>query len=117
MGLSKAYILRGYFRYGIDGVIRSHIYAFSRLIRVAKARERFQQERYAAAYPGSADSRIRINFEPAEAPFVASKQSLAAHRGSGARRISDIGADLRDEWGRWGRSENGAGDARENRAL
>ena len=44
----KAYVLRGYFRYGIDGVIRSHIYAFSRLIRLAKTRERFQQERYAA---------------------------------------------------------------------
>ncbi len=42
----KAYVLRGYFRYGLDGVIRSYIYAFSRLIRIAKARERFQEERY-----------------------------------------------------------------------
>lgn len=42
----KAYILRGYILYGLDGVIRSHIYAFSRLIRVAKARERFQEEEY-----------------------------------------------------------------------
>jgi glycosyltransferase involved in cell wall biosynthesis len=45
----KAYILRGYFRYGMDGVIRSYIYAFSRLVRVAKARERFQEERYRAS--------------------------------------------------------------------
>jgi glycosyltransferase involved in cell wall biosynthesis len=40
----KAYVLRGYIFYGLDGVIRSYIYAFSRLIRVAKARERFQEE-------------------------------------------------------------------------
>lgn len=45
----KAYVLRGYFRYGLDGVIRSYIYAFSRLIRVAKAREKFQEEHYRAA--------------------------------------------------------------------
>ena len=42
----KAYILRGYIAYGLDGVIRSYIYAFSRLIRVAKAREKFQEEAY-----------------------------------------------------------------------
>jgi glycosyltransferase involved in cell wall biosynthesis len=42
----KAYILRGYILYGLDGVIRSYIYAFSRLIRVAKAREKFQEEEY-----------------------------------------------------------------------
>ena len=42
----KAYVLRGYIFYGLDGVIRSYIYAFSRLIRVAKARERFQEEAY-----------------------------------------------------------------------
>jgi glycosyltransferase involved in cell wall biosynthesis len=40
----KAYVLRGYIFYGLDGVIRSYIYAFSRLIRIAKARERFQEE-------------------------------------------------------------------------
>lgn len=42
----KAYFLRGYIVYGLDGVIRSYIYAFSRLIRVAKAREKFQEEAY-----------------------------------------------------------------------
>ena len=42
----KAYFLRGYIAYGVDGVIRSYIYAFSRLIRVAKAREKFQEEAY-----------------------------------------------------------------------
>lgn len=42
----KAYVLRGYILYGLDGVIRSYIYAFSRLIRVAKAREKFQEEAY-----------------------------------------------------------------------
>jgi hypothetical protein len=42
----KAYILRGYVLYGLDGVIRSYIYAFSRLIRAAKAREKFQEEAY-----------------------------------------------------------------------
>lgn len=42
----KAYILRGYILYGLDGVIRSYIYAFSRLIRAAKAREKFQEEEY-----------------------------------------------------------------------
>ncbi|MEY4880425.1 MAG: hypothetical protein RJB62_1894 [Pseudomonadota bacterium] len=40
----KAYILRGYIFYGVDGVIRSYIYAFSRLIRAAKAREKFQEQ-------------------------------------------------------------------------
>jgi len=42
----KAYILRGYIFYGLDGVIRSYIYAFSRMIRVAKAREKFQEAQY-----------------------------------------------------------------------
>lgn len=45
----KAYVLRGYFRYGLDGVIRSYIYAFSRLVRLAKAREKFQDQQYQAA--------------------------------------------------------------------
>ncbi len=45
----KAYVLRGYFRYGLDGVIRSYIYAFSRLIRLAKTREKFQEQQYRAA--------------------------------------------------------------------
>lgn len=45
----KAYVLRGYFRYGLDGVIRSYIYAFSRLIRLAKAREKFQEQHYRPA--------------------------------------------------------------------
>jgi len=64
----KAYVLRGYFRYGIDGVIRSHIYAFSRLIRLAKTRERFQQERYGAANNAPAHQSIAVNFEPVESP-------------------------------------------------
>jgi glycosyltransferase involved in cell wall biosynthesis len=42
----KAYVLRGYIFYGLDGVIRSYIYAFSRLIRAAKAREKFQEAEY-----------------------------------------------------------------------
>jgi hypothetical protein len=42
----KAYILRGYIAYGVDGVIRSYIYAFSRLLRAAKAREKFQEAAY-----------------------------------------------------------------------
>lgn len=44
----KAYVLRGYFRYGLDGVVRSYIYAFSRVIRLAKTREKFQEEQYRA---------------------------------------------------------------------
>lgn len=50
----KAYVLRGYFRYGLDGVIRSYIYAFSRLIRLAKTREKFQEQQYRKAKHGSA---------------------------------------------------------------
>ena len=46
----KAYVLRGYIFYGLDGVIRSYIYAFSRLIRVAKAREKFQEAAYASRH-------------------------------------------------------------------
>ncbi len=42
----KAYFLRGYIAYGLDGVILSYIYAFSRLIRLAKAREKFQEHAY-----------------------------------------------------------------------
>jgi glycosyltransferase involved in cell wall biosynthesis len=42
----KAYILRGYIAYGVDGIIRSYIYAFSRLLRAAKAREKFQEAAY-----------------------------------------------------------------------
>lgn len=42
----KAYVLRGYVFYGLDGVIRSYIYAFSRLLRIAKAREKFQEAAY-----------------------------------------------------------------------
>ncbi len=39
----KQYILRREFVNGIDGVMISHMYAFQRFIRIAKARERFQQ--------------------------------------------------------------------------
>lgn len=43
----KQYILRREFVNGIDGVIVSHMYAFQRFIRIAKARERFVQARKA----------------------------------------------------------------------
>ena len=78
----KAYVLRGYFRYGLDGVIRSHIYAFSRLIRLAKAHERFQQERYVAEKTAAADESGLVDFEPADAP--------SAHGGAGARQVPDL---------------------------
>ena len=40
----KAYFLRRYFLLGIDGVIESYMYAFSRMLRLAKTHELFQQE-------------------------------------------------------------------------
>jgi glycosyltransferase involved in cell wall biosynthesis len=40
----KAYILRRYFIYGIEGFIDSIIFAFSRFIRLAKSREIYQKE-------------------------------------------------------------------------
>lgn len=58
----KAYVLRGYFRYGVDGIIRSYIYAFSRLIRLAKAREKFQEQRYRAG------KRVAAAHVPSPAP-------------------------------------------------
>jgi glycosyltransferase involved in cell wall biosynthesis len=61
----KAYFLRGYFVYGTDGVIRSYIYAFSRLIRLAKARERFQADRYRAANVICGTARLREREEQA----------------------------------------------------
>lgn len=42
----KAYLFRGYIFDGLDGLVRSYIHAFSRLIRLAKAREKFRQEAY-----------------------------------------------------------------------
>ena len=42
----KAYLLRGYLFYGVEGIIQSYLYAFSRFIRAAKARERFQEDRH-----------------------------------------------------------------------
>jgi glycosyltransferase involved in cell wall biosynthesis len=39
----KCYFLRKYVLYGLDGFIQSCIYAFSRTIRLAKARELFQE--------------------------------------------------------------------------
>lgn len=41
----KAYILRRHFIYGIDGFISSYIYAYSRLIRLAKTRELFYKSK------------------------------------------------------------------------
>jgi hypothetical protein len=40
----KCYFLKRYMFYGIDGFIHSCIYAFSKTIRLAKAREKFQME-------------------------------------------------------------------------
>lgn len=42
----KAYLLRGNILYGVDGLVRSYVYAFARLVRIAKAREQFQKEEY-----------------------------------------------------------------------
>lgn len=42
----KAYVIRRYFLYGIDGFVGSFLYAYARLIRLAKAREMFAEERY-----------------------------------------------------------------------
>ncbi len=50
----KQYVLRREFVNGIDGVVVSHMYAFQRFIRVAKARERFRR---AAKSGGRADER------------------------------------------------------------
>jgi len=38
----RAYLLRGYLFYGVEGVVDAYIYAFSRTLRVAKTRERFR---------------------------------------------------------------------------
>ena len=35
----KAYFLRRYFLYGIDGFVGSMLYAYARMLRMAKARE------------------------------------------------------------------------------
>ena len=41
----KQFLLRREFVNGIDGVIVSYMYAFQRFIRLAKTRERYQEER------------------------------------------------------------------------
>lgn len=38
----KAYVLRGFIFYGVDGIVQAYIYAFARFIRAAKTRERFR---------------------------------------------------------------------------
>jgi glycosyltransferase involved in cell wall biosynthesis len=38
----RAYVGRGYFFYGVEGIMDAYIYAFSRTLRVAKTRERFR---------------------------------------------------------------------------
>ncbi len=48
----KQFILRREFVNGIDGVIVSHMYAFQRFIRIAKARERFKLAARRKANPG-----------------------------------------------------------------
>ena len=40
----KAYIFRGYFLQGADGLIRARTYAFWRMMRLAKAREQFKAQ-------------------------------------------------------------------------
>jgi len=40
----KAYFLRRYFLYGIDGFVGSFLYAYGRLMRLAKARELFKEQ-------------------------------------------------------------------------
>ena len=40
----KSYFLRREFVNGVDGIVISYMYAFQRFIRIAKARERFQQK-------------------------------------------------------------------------
>jgi len=41
----RAYFLRGYMFYGLEGLIDAYIFAFSRTLRVAKTRERFRMAR------------------------------------------------------------------------
>lgn len=47
----RAYFLRGYMFYGIEGIADAQIYAFSRLLRVAKTRERFRNAKKAEEPP------------------------------------------------------------------
>ncbi len=47
----KSYLLRREFVNGIDGIVISYMYAFQRFIRLAKARERFQDARQAKKNP------------------------------------------------------------------
>lgn len=42
----KAYFFRRYFLYGLNGFIDSIIFSFARFIRLAKARENFQQQQF-----------------------------------------------------------------------
>jgi glycosyltransferase involved in cell wall biosynthesis len=42
----KAYFMRRYIWYGLEGVTQSTIYAFARFLRVAKTRERFMSEKF-----------------------------------------------------------------------
>ncbi len=42
----KAYILRRYFLYGIDGFIGSFLYAYARMLRMSKARELMLDKKY-----------------------------------------------------------------------
>ncbi len=47
----KAYIFRGYFLQGADGLIRARVYAFWRMMRLAKAREKFKEAAIARRTP------------------------------------------------------------------
>ena len=41
----KCYFIRGYIFYGVEGVVQSYIYAFARLLKLAKTREMFQEKK------------------------------------------------------------------------
>jgi hypothetical protein len=43
----KAYIVRRYFIYGVDGIIYSYIFAFSRFLKMIKTRELFLGDEFA----------------------------------------------------------------------
>lgn len=42
----KAYIVRRYFIYGVDGIIYSYIFAFSRFLKMIKTRELFLEDKF-----------------------------------------------------------------------
>jgi len=57
----KAYILRRYCFYGMDGFIGSFLYAYGRLLRMAKARELYKKEEH-QKYDESQDTSAKSTF-------------------------------------------------------